>query len=195
MNTKSLYIIAGCNGAGKTTASFTILPDILHCDQFVNADEIAKGLSPFKPESVAFEAGRIMLTRIEQLFAEDQSFAIETTLTTKIYRNKIIEARSKGYEVILLFFWLESVEMAINRVRTRVSEGGHNIPEDVIIRRYFSGIRNLFDIYIDIVDQLVIFDNSNLNATIIAEKLFSSELLIHNSNIFIQLLKFKNGSL
>ena len=97
--------------------------------------------------------------------------------------------------MILLFFWLESVEMAIDRVRTRVSEGGHNIPEDVIIRRYFSGIRNLFDIYIDAVDQLVIFDNSNLNATIIAEKLFSSELRIHNSIIFNQLLKFKNGSL
>ncbi|MBK8054048.1 MAG: zeta toxin family protein [Saprospiraceae bacterium] len=194
MNTKSLYIIAGCNGAGKTTASFTILPEILHCDQFVNADEIAKGLSPFKPESVSFEAGRIMLSRIEQLFAEDQSFAIETTLATKIYRNKIREARGKGYEVVLLFFWLQSVEMAIDRVRTRVSEGGHNIPEDVIIRRFFSGIRNLFDIYIDIVDQLVIFDNSNLNATIISEKLFSSKLLIHNSIIFNQLLNFKNGS-
>lgn len=94
MDTKQWYIIPGCNGAGKTTASFTILPEILQCYQFVNADEIARGLSPFRPESVAFEAGRIMLSRIEQLFAENQSFAIETTLATKIYRNKIIEARS-----------------------------------------------------------------------------------------------------
>jgi len=195
MDTKQWYIISGCNGAGKTTASFTILPEILQCYQFVNADEIARGLSPFRPESVAFEAGRIMLSRVDQLFAEDQSFAIETTLATKIYRNKIIEARSKGYAVILLFFWLESAEMAIDRVRTRVAEGGHNIPENVIIRRYFSGIRNLFDLYIDIVDQVVIFDNSALNATIIAEKLISSELQIHHSNKFNQLLKYKNETL
>ncbi len=94
MDTKQWYIIAGCNGAGKTTASFTILPEILQCYQFVNADEIARGLSPFRPESVAFEAGRIMLSRTEQLFVENRSFAIETTLATKIYRNKIIEARS-----------------------------------------------------------------------------------------------------
>lgn len=149
-------------------------------------------MSPFRLESVAFEAGRIMLSRIEQLFIEDQSFAIETTLATKIYRNKIIEARSKGYEVILLFFWLESAEMAIDRVRTRVAEGGHNIPENVIIRRYFSGIRNLFDLYIDIVDQVIVFDNSALDATIIAEKLISSELQIHYSDKFNQLLKYKN---
>lgn len=149
-------------------------------------------MSPFRPESVAFEAGRIMLSRIEQLFIEDQSFAIETTLATKIYRNKIIEARIKGYEVILLFFWLESAEMAIDRVRTKVAEGGHNIPENVIIRRYFSGIRNRFDLYIDIVDQVIVFDNSAIDATIIAEKLISSELQIHYSDKFNQLLKYKN---
>lgn len=192
METKQWYIIAGCNGAGKTTASFTILPEILECYQFVNADEIARGLSPFRPESVSLEAERMMLSRIEQLFDEDESFAIETSLATIIYRNKIIEAHSKGYEVILLFFWLESVDLAIDRVRTRVAEGGHNIPENAIIRRYFSGIRNLFDLYIDIVDQVVIFDNSALNATIIAEKLISSELQIHHLIKFNQLLKSQN---
>lgn len=95
---------------------------------------------------MAFEAGRIMLTRIEQLFDENQSFAIETTLATKIYRNKIKQAQNKGFEVILLFFWLENVEMAIDRVATRVVEGGHDIPLNVITLRYFSGIRNLFDL-------------------------------------------------
>ncbi len=94
MKSKTIYIISGCNGAGKTTASYTILPEILNCKEFVNADNIAAGLSPFQPEKVAFEAGRIMLSRTEQLFVENQSFAIETTLATKIYRNKIIEARS-----------------------------------------------------------------------------------------------------
>lgn len=195
MDTKHWYIIAGCNGAGKTTASFTLLPDILHCDQFVNADEIAKGLSPFKPESVAFEAGRIMLSRIEQLFAENQTFAIETTLATKIYKNKIIEAQTQGYKVILLFFWLESAKMATDRVLTRVAEGGHDIPEDVIIRRYFSGIRNLFEIYQDLVDHLIILDNSAVQASIIAEKTISSDFQIHQKDKFNHLKNHLYGTL
>jgi predicted ABC-type ATPase len=109
---KKLYIIAGCNGAGKTTASFTILPEILDCKEFVNADEIAKGLSPFQPEKVSFEAGRIMLNRINELLADNESFAFETTLSTKSYKNKIIEAKQKGYRVTLLFFWLQTTELA-----------------------------------------------------------------------------------
>lgn len=136
---KNLYIIAGCNGAGKTTASFTILPEIIECKEFVNADEIAKGLSPFQPEKVAFEAGRIMLERINELLKNEESFAFETTLSTKSYKNKIKEARQKGYTVTMLFFWLQNVELAKERVKIRVSEGGHNIESDVIERRY---IRN-----------------------------------------------------
>src|SRR5690554_7052837 len=97
MSDKKLYIIAGCNGAGKTTASFTILPEILDCKEFVNADEIAKGLSPFQPEKVAFEAGRIMLGRINELLKNNENFAFETTLSTKSYKNKIKEAQQKGY--------------------------------------------------------------------------------------------------
>ena len=112
MKEKNIYIIAGCNGAGKTTASFTILPEILDCKEFVNADEIAKGLSPFQPEKVAIEAGRIMLNRINELFADDENFAFETTLSTRSYRNKITDARNNGYDVTLLFFWLQSVELA-----------------------------------------------------------------------------------
>jgi predicted ABC-type ATPase len=96
MSDKNLYIIAGCNGAGKTTASFTILPEILDCKEFVNADEIAKGLSPFQPEKVSLESGRIMLNRINDLIRERKNFAFETTLSTKSYRSKIIEAKAKG---------------------------------------------------------------------------------------------------
>ncbi len=109
MADKNLYIIAGCNGAGKTTASFTILPEIIDCKEFVNADEIAKGLSPFQPEKVAFESGRIMLNRIDELFKNEESFAFETTLSTKSYKNKIQKAKEKGYTVTLLFFWFSSV--------------------------------------------------------------------------------------
>ena len=127
MPNKHLYIIAGCNGAGKTTASFTILPEIIECREFVNADEIAKGVSPFQPEKVAFEAGRIMLNRIKDLLASDECFAFETTLATRSYKSKIEEAKRKGYTATLIFFWLENVELAKERVRIRVSEGGHNI--------------------------------------------------------------------
>lgn len=106
---KNLYIIAGCNRAGKTTASFTILPEILDCKEFVNADEIAKGLSPFQPEKVAIEAGRIMLKRIDELLEENVKFAFETTLSTKSYKNRILKAKSKGYHITLVFFWLQNV--------------------------------------------------------------------------------------
>ena len=159
MDDKKLYIIAGCNGAGKTTASFTILPVILDCKEFVNADEIAKGLSPFQPEKVSFEAGRIMLHRIKELLSEEENFAFETTLSTLSYKNKIIEAKKQGYRVTLLFFWLQNIELAKERVKIRVFEGGHNINPDVIERRYIRGIKNLFDIYLPIVDGALIFDN------------------------------------
>ncbi len=92
-----LYIIAGCNGAGKTYASFNILPNIINCKEFVNADEIAKGLSPFQPESVSLESGRIMLNRINDLIENGESFAFETTLSTKSYKSKIIAAKRSGY--------------------------------------------------------------------------------------------------
>ncbi|SFJ76472.1 Predicted ABC-type ATPase [Myroides guanonis] len=147
MGERNLYIIAGCNGAGKTTASFSILPEILECKEFVNADEIAKGLSPFQPEKVSFESGRIMLNRIEELFDGKENFAFETTLATKIYKQKVLKAQKDGYNVTLLFFWLSSIDLAKERVKMRVKEGGHNISEEVIERRYISGIVNLFDIF------------------------------------------------
>lgn len=160
MQEKNLYIIAGCNGAGKTTASFTILPEILECKEFVNADEIAKGLSPFQPEKVAFEAGRIMLERINFLLQSKENFAFETTLATKTYKSKLLWAKENGYTIKLLFFWLPTIEMAIERVAVRVSEGGHNIPKDVIARRYKRGIENLFKIYIPLCSEWILFDNS-----------------------------------
>lgn len=157
---KNLYIIAGCNGAGKTTASYTVLPEILHCKEFVNADEIARGLSPFNPESVAIEAGRLMLQRIEDLLAKDETFSIETTLATKSYINLVRRAQTKGYSVNLLFFWLKTPELANLRVAERVANGGHNIPKDVIKRRYVAGLSNLFNLFMKEVDSWVIYNNS-----------------------------------
>lgn len=157
---KNLYIICGCNGAGKTTASYTVLPEILDCREFVNADEIARGLSPFNPSSVAIEAGKLMLQRIEDLLGADETFSIETTLATRSYVNLVKRAQAKGYRVCLLFFWLNSPELAMKRVAERVSKGGHDIPQDIIKRRYASGINNLFKLFIPIVDYWAIFDNS-----------------------------------
>ena len=157
---KNLYIISGCNGAGKTTASYTVLPEVLHCKEFVNADEIARGLSPFNPESVAIEAGRLMLQRIEDLLAKDETFSIETTLATKSYINLVRRAQAKGYTVRLLFFWLNSPELALQRIAERVSKGGHNIPEPIVRRRYVAGISNLFLLFMREVDSWEIYDNS-----------------------------------
>lgn len=131
MDNKILYIISGCNGAGKTTASYTILPDIWQCNEFVNADEIAKGLSPLNPESVAIEAGRLMLKRIETLLHSDKTFSIESTLATKSYKNLIERAQGKGYQVKLLFFWLDSPQTAIERVAQRVREGGKGTDSNI----------------------------------------------------------------
>ena len=138
-----LYIIAGCNGAGKTTASYTVLPELLGWTEVVNADEIAKGLSPFNPGSVAIEAGRLMLQRMDDLLSEGEDFAFETTLATRSYVKFVERAQAENYFVTLLYFWLPTPEQAIERVATRVREGGHNIPSDVIRRRYASGIKPL----------------------------------------------------
>ena len=166
---QKIYIIAGCNGAGKTTASFTILPQILQCEEFVNADEIARGLSPFHPESVSIEAGRLMLQRISKLMKEKSSFALETTLSTRSYVSLINKAHKAGYQVELIFFWWASPAVAIQRVAKRVLEGGHNILEDVIRRRYDAGIKNLFNIYGHVVDRWLLVDNNTGKSVVLAE--------------------------
>jgi predicted ABC-type ATPase len=194
VNSKKLYIIAGCNGAGKTTASFTILPEILDCREFVNADEIARGLSPFQPEKVSFEAGRIMLNRINELLFDNENFAFETTLSSKSYKNKIIEAKANGYRTTLLFFWLQNIDLAKERVKTRVSEGGHNIEPEVIERRFIKGIKNLFDIYLPIVDGALLFDNSEGKHELLAEKQFDSLLNIVNQEKFKLLKKYYDNN-
>ncbi len=158
---KKLYIIGGCNGAGKTTASYTVLPDILNCREFVNADEIAHGLSPFNPGSVAIESGKLMLRRIKELLGREETFAVETTLATRSYVNLVHQAQAKGYVVTLVFFWLRTPELALQRVAERVNNGGHDIPVTTTRRRYVAGINNLFNLYAPEVDGWFVYDNSN----------------------------------
>ncbi|MDR6966963.1 putative ABC-type ATPase [Flavobacterium arsenatis] len=191
MKEKNIYIIAGCNGAGKTTASFTILPEILDCKEFVNADEIAKGLSPFQPEKVAFEAGRIMLERIDTLLKSNENFAFETTLSTKTYKHKLLKAKANGFKVKLLFFWLPTIEMAINRVAIRVSEGGHNIPSEVVARRYQRGIENLFKIYLPLCDSWMIYENES-QPEIIAQGIINQESEIFDNQSWNSINNFKS---
>jgi predicted ABC-type ATPase len=181
---KHLYIIGGCNGAGKTTASFNILPSILDCKEYVNADEIARGISPFQPEKVSIEAGRIMLDRINELLERNQDFAFETTLASRSFASTIKYAKAKNYKVILIYFWLNSTDLAIQRVKNRVEEGGHNIPLETIVRRYYSGIKNLFTQYIDICDMVLIYDNSTNLPELIFEKQFGCQINIYNSETF-----------
>jgi predicted ABC-type ATPase len=190
----NLYIIAGCNGAGKTTASYTVLPEILGCKEFVNADNIAAGISPFNPEGVAIEAGRIMLKRINELLDEGADFALETTLATKSYVSFIKKGQSAGYEITILYFWLSSPQMAFERVATRVSKGGHNIPEDVIERRYYSGIRNLLNLYIPVCDNWRIFDNRKVVSELIAKGSLHLAKTIINHDIWDIILRQANDN-
>ena len=136
----NLYIVSGCNGAGKTTASYTLLPEMLECSQFVNSDEFAKGLSPFSPESASIQASRLMLLKIRYLFQRKKDFSIETTLATRTLKKMVSIAQSEGYSVTILYFWLDSPDLAVKRVKARVAAGGHNIPEETIRRRYQVGV-------------------------------------------------------
>ena len=187
-----LYIIAGPNGAGKTTASYTILPEIFHCKEFINADEIARGISPFNSESVSIQAGKIMLERFSELLERGETFAIETTLSLKSYVKFIKRAKEREYEITLLFLWLNSPELAMTRVKTRVKEGGHNIPAEVIERRYYTGLKNLFHLYIPIVNNWLLVDNSGEEFQVIAEG-SENETIIKNKDIWSKLIQKYNG--
>ena len=185
----NLYVIAGCNGAGKTTASFTVLPEMLKCREFVNADEIAAGISPFNPEGVAIQAGRLMIDRIIQLLKDGETFAFETTLATRSYVKLIQQAKKRGYFVTLLFFSLSSAEQAMRRVAQRVSMGGHNIPTDVIIRRYEAGLQNLFQLYMPVCDYWTLYDNSNCPAVRIASGFGVEKIEVFEKERYLELKK------
>ncbi len=187
MNHPSLYIISGCNGAGKTTASITVLPEVLQCDEFVNADEIAKDLSPLDPHQARIDAGRIMIKKISENLEKLNTFAFETTLATKCFTNVIKKAHNLGYLVSLLYFWLDSPDLAIARVKQRVASGGHDIPNDVIIRRYYAGLKNLFDLYSPLCDYWMVFDNSSSHSEQICEGHLANKPEIFNDKLYVKL--------
>jgi predicted ABC-type ATPase len=164
----TVYVIAGPNGAGKTTFATDFLPIFVQCREFVNADLIAAGLSPFAPELQAMRAGRLLLTRIKELADARQDFAFETTLAGRNYVKLIGEFKRSGYDVILFFLWLPSAEAAVARVATRVRQGGHDVPEATIRRRFEAGLRNFLRIYAPLVDSWYMLDGSDLPPSLIA---------------------------
>ena len=164
-----MFIISGCNGAGKTTASYTLLPEMLECSQYVNSDEFAKGLSPFDPGSVAVQASRLMLLRIRYLLKRKEDFSIETTLATRSLLKMVADAQAEGYTVTLLYFWLNSPDLAVARVKARVAAGGHNIPEETVRRRYRVGLSYFFKDYAPLCDRWILADNSKVPFRVIAE--------------------------
>ena len=178
----TLYIIAGPNGAGKTTAAYSLLPDVFKTVEFVNADEIARGISPLNVDSVAFQAGRIMLERLDHLIKERKSFAFETTLSGLAYLKLIRLARLTGYEITFFFVWLNSMELARERVASRVTKGGHNIPDNIIERRYLKGIKNFLK-YSEEADDWYLYDNSGSKYILIAKSV-EGEKEIFNFEVF-----------
>ena len=164
-----MFILSGCNGSGKTTASYTLLPEILECREFVNSDEFAKSLSPFNPDQAYVTASRYMLTKTKYLFRQRADFCIETTLATRSLKKMVKAAQEQGYFVTVLYFWLRSPDMAVERVKARVEAGGHFIEENVVRRRYIVGLNYFFRDYVPECDRWILADNSEPPFTIVGE--------------------------
>ena len=187
-----MYIIAGCNGAGKTTATYTMLPDMLNVDEYVNADEIAERLCPENPAKEALRASRLMMERVKELIDKNEDFGIETTLAARSFVKTIVEAQRKGYMVIVVFFWLRSPELAIKRVAMRVAAGGHDIERETIVRRYVQGLENLRNIYIPVCNYWLIIDNSDSKRLKVAEGGLSYPIRIYNEKTYNKIMKLSN---
>ena len=182
----TVYVIAGPNGAGKTTFANEFLPDFVNCREFLNADLIAAGLSPFAPETQNLRAGRLLLSRIKELTGAKQDFGFETTLSGRSYVRLLNEMKNDGYRILLFFLWLPSADLAVARVKNRVRQGGHNVPEPVIRRRFESGIRNLFRLYRPRLDAWWLYDASRLPPKVVSEE-EDGELRLFHSGLFEQI--------
>jgi predicted ABC-type ATPase len=188
---KKILMVAGPNGAGKTTMTLELISDRTMVDEFINADEIAKGLAPLHPESKALEASKLMIRRLKELLEINKSFAFETTAAGTNYVKHLKEAKARGYEVNLTFLWLASPEEAVKRVAQRVKQGGHDIPEETVKRRYYLGLKNLLIHYLPIADIANIMNNSSEEAKrrLIASKNKNGYLNIIDTKIWQQMEK------
>ncbi|MEG4394804.1 zeta toxin family protein [Microcoleus sp. BROC3] len=188
----NIYIIGGPNGSGKTTVSLRLLPYFLECFEYVNADAIAAGMSQFNPESVAILAGRLMIQRLRTLSDSGTDFAFETTLAARNFGRFLSNCKTKGYTINLIYFWLQSPELAIERVQRRVESGGHSIPEDVIRRRYDRGRRNLTSLYLPLCDSWMVYNNSSPALLLVARKNAQGEPIIYEKETWYQIIDESN---
>ena len=179
----NLYIIAGPNGAGKTTFAREFLPKFAQCAEFINADLIAQGLSPFSPQRSALKAGKLLLEQIDTLTRSKKDFAFETTLSGRTYLNLLKNLRKRDYVIHLFFLWIPKINLALERIKTRVELGGHDVPEKDVRRRFQRGVVNLFQLYNPVLDSWIIFDNSTEHPTIIAKR-EKSKITIFNKEIY-----------
>lgn len=188
--TPILYVVAGPNGAGKTTFAKRFLPHYARCLDFINPDLIAGGLSPFAPERVRLEAGRLMLMRMYQYASAGRSFAIETTLAGRSYLPMFKRLKARSYSMHLFYLWLPSVDLAVRRVADRVRQGGHNIPESDIRRRFSKSLHNLFQLYRPVFDSLHFFDNSGNVPRLIFEE-WESMIKVYDKELYARLSQEK----
>lgn len=187
-------MIAGPNGAGKTTVASRLIPDLPMLYEFINADEIARGLAPKHPESMALTASKLMIRRLRELLEEGKSFAFETTAAGTNYLKHMKEAKAKGYEINLMFLWLPSPEQAVKRVIQRVVHGGHHVPEETIRRRYYAGLKNLLKYYLPLADIALILDNSlEESRNIVASKNMEYPLQIEDMEVWQNIQRAVHG--
>jgi predicted ABC-type ATPase len=182
-----IYILCGPNGSGKSTAARALLRQFLHCTEFVNADEIARGLSAFRPESVAFQAGRMMVARVKELARQRVDFAFETTLASRAFASWLRQVQTEGYQIHLYYFFLPQVEMALKRVEFRVRAGGHHVPEDDIRRRFERSRSNFMKLYMPLANLWEFYDTSLIKPKLVAFGGRNKQITVVESSIWDKL--------
>jgi len=193
MKNKSVYIIAGPNGSGKTTFARKFLPLYAHCENFINADLIAQGLSPFSPNIAAMKAGRLVIREIHELSEKGANFAFETTLSGKTYLALLKSLKGKGYKIHLFFLWIPAAGLALERIKDRVASGGHDVPVADVRRRFRRSIKNFLNVYEPLMDSWMLFDNSEETPLLVAEKM-NDNLSVNDAELYGKILKgSRNG--
>jgi predicted ABC-type ATPase len=185
---KKIYIIAGPNGSGKTTFAKKFLPDYAECPNFVNADLIAQGLSPFLPRSVAIKAGKLVLAQIHEFAGKGVDFGFETTLSGKSYVKLLKKLKEEGYQLHLFFLWIPGPQLAIDRIKGRVAEGGHDVPVRDIRRRFSRSVDNFLKLYQPLLDSWMIFNNAGINPALIAKSSFD-KIIVIDEQLFNKIIR------
>ena len=189
MKNRNVHIIAGPNGSGKTTFAIKFLPEYAKCTNFINSDLIAQGLSPFSPGAAAIKAGKLVLEQIHQFANRAVDFAFETTLSGKLYVNLFKSLKEKGYKINVFFLWIPDADLAISRIKSRVVEGGHNVPVQDVVRRFSRSISNFFRLYQPLVDSWMLFNNEGTIPKLIAEKK-AGKIMIIDENLYNSIFRY-----